>query len=106
MGRGVLRFIQDSVDPEGSILISDEYRAYEAVQPYLPHLAINHSERHSDPKVGLYRSGGHTNTIRPYPPTGDPGFGLLGLLKRAWYGQHHHYQKLFAPKTDSAGLRG
>ncbi|MCY4355394.1 MAG: hypothetical protein OXC09_11570 [Truepera sp.] len=23
--------------------------------------------------------------------------GFWGLLKRAWYGQHHHYAKLFAP---------
>jgi len=80
-GRGILQFIQDSVDPEGSLLITDEYRAYEAVGPFMPHLAINHSERFSD------RSGGHTNTIE----------GFWGLLKRAWYGQHHHYAKLFSP---------
>ena len=80
-GRGILQFIQDSVDPEGSILISDEYAAYEAVSPYMPHLAVNHSERYSD------LSGGHTNTIE----------GFWALLKRAWYGQHHHYAKLFSP---------
>ncbi|MCY4434988.1 MAG: IS1595 family transposase [bacterium] len=80
-GRGILRFIRDSVDPEGSILISDEYAAYQAVQPYMPHLAVNHQEHYSD------RSGGHTNTIE----------GFWGLLKRAWYGQHHHYSKDFSP---------
>ena len=80
-GRGILQFIQDSVDPENSLLITDEYRAYESVQPFMPHLAISHSERYSD------RSGGHTNTIE----------GFWSLLKRAWYGQHHHYQKLFSP---------
>ncbi len=58
-GRGILQFIQGSVDPEGSVLITDEYRAYEAVSPFMPHIAINHGERFSD------RSGGHTNTIDP-----------------------------------------
>ena len=80
-GRGILQFIQSSVDPEGSLLITDEYSAYDAVEPFIPHLAINHSEHYSD------RLGGHTNTIE----------GFWGLLKRAWYGQHHHYQKLFSP---------
>ncbi len=58
-GRGILRFSQGSVDPEGSLLVTDEYAAYEAVSPFMPHLAINHSEHYSD------RSGGHTNTIDP-----------------------------------------
>ncbi len=80
-GRGILQFIQESVDPEGSLLISDEYKAYRAVRPYMAHQAINHQERYSD------RSGGHTNTIE----------GFWSLLKRAWYGQHHHYSKDFSP---------
>ena len=80
-GRGILQFIQDSVDPEGSILISDEYAAYEAVSPFMPHVTVNHQEYYSD------RSGASTNTIE----------GFWSLLKRAWYGQHHHYQKLFTP---------
>ena len=58
-GRGILSFLQAAVNPEGSLLISDEYRAYQAVSLFMPHLAINHSERYSD------RSGGHTNTIDP-----------------------------------------
>ena len=62
-GRGILRFIQDSVDP---VLISDEYRAYEAVSPLMP---------------------------QAKKATQIEGF--RGLLKRAWYGQHHHYAKLF-----------
>ena len=80
-GRGILQFIQGSVDPDGSLLVTDEYSAYEAVEPFMSHLAINHSEHYSD------RSGGHTNTIE----------GFWALLKRAWYGQRHHYQKLFLP---------
>lgn len=80
-GKGILRFIRDSVKPDGSTLITDEFSAYEAVSSLMPHLAINHSERYSD------LSGGHTNTIE----------GFFALLKRAWYGSHHHYQKLFSP---------
>ena len=80
-GRGILEFIQDSVDPDGSLLVTDEYSAYEAVRPFISHLAVNHGERFSD------GNDGHTNTIE----------GFWALLKRAWYGSHHHYAKLFTP---------
>ena len=40
-GRGSLQFLQRSVDPDGSLLILDEYAAYEAVSPFMPHLAVN-----------------------------------------------------------------
>ena len=80
-GRSILQFIQSAVDPDGSLLISDEYSAYEAVSPFMPHLAVNHSEHYSD------GSDGHTNTIE----------GFWSLLKRAWYGQHHHYRKQYSP---------
>ena len=80
-GKGVLKFIRDTGQPDGSMLITDEFSAYEAVNSLMPHVAINHSERFSD------LSGGHTNTIE----------GFFALLKRAWYGSHHHYQKLFTP---------
>lgn len=80
-GRGILRFICDSVDPDGSLLVTDEYRAYQAVRPLMPHIAVNHQEHYSD------GSDGHTNTIE----------GFWGLLKRAWYGQHHHYRKQYSP---------
>ena len=79
-GRGILRFIQDSVDPEGGLLITDEFQAYDAVKPYMPHIAVNHSEQFT---MGDF----HTNTIE----------GFWGLLKRAWYGQHHHYRKQYSP---------
>ena len=81
-GRGILQFIQGAVDPDGSVLISDEYAAYEAVNPFMPHLAVNHCERYPD------CSGGHTNTIE----------GFWSLLKRAWYGQHHHYHRQYSPQ--------
>ena len=79
-GRGVMEFLRKTVDPEGSVLITDEYRAYRAVRSTIPHAVINHSERYAD---GLT----HTNTIE----------GFWSLLKRAWYGSHHHYRKHYIP---------
>ena len=79
-GRGILKFIRDSIDPEDSLLITDEYSAYQAVRPFISHIAVNHSEHFA---VG----DAHTNTIE----------GFWALLKRAWYGSHHHYAKLFTP---------
>ena len=46
---------------------------------FMRHITIDHSKQYSD---GL----AHTNTIE----------GFWSLLKRAWYGQYHHYTKLHA----------
>ena len=79
-GKGVLRFIRENVDPYGSILITDEFRSYRAVRSTVAHAVINHSRAYVDGPI-------HTNTIE----------GFWALLKRAWYGTHHHYQKRFLP---------
>lgn len=79
-GKGILKFIQDSVDPIGSILVTDEYRAYNAVKQFIPHTVINHSRSYAEGEI-------HTNSIE----------GFWALLKRAWYGSHHHYQKGYTP---------
>ena len=79
-GKGVLKFIKESVEPSGSLLITDEYKAYNAVRKLLPHAVINHSVAYADGDT-------HTNTIE----------GFWALLKRAWYGSHHHYQKRYMP---------
>ena len=79
-GKGVLQFIKESVDPAGSLLITDEYKAYNAVRSFLPHAVINHSVAYADGDT-------HTNTIE----------GFWALLKRAWYGSHHHYRKHYMP---------
>lgn len=44
------------------------------------HAVIQHSRHYSDGDI-------HTNTIE----------GVWSLLKRAWYGSHHHYTKRFTP---------
>ena len=79
-GKAILQFLRQSVNPDGSLLITDEYQAYNAVQGFLPRLTINHGEQYVDGIV-------HTNTIE----------GVWALLKRAWYGTHHHYTKRFTP---------
>ena len=79
-GKGVLRFIKDTIEPSGSLLITDEYKAYNAVRSIVAHSVINHSERYADGAT-------HTNTIE----------GFWSLLKRAWYGSHHHYRKAYTP---------
>ena len=79
-GKGILKFISKSVDTTGSLLITDEYRAYNAARRMMPHSIVNHSK--------VYAEGAtHTNTIE----------GVWSLLKRAWYGSHHHYAKAWLP---------
>ena len=46
----------------------------------MPHSVINHSVSYADGPT-------HTNTIE----------GFWSLLKRAWYGSHHHYNKHYMP---------
>lgn len=79
-GKGILNFIQNAVKTEDSILITDEYRAYAAVRSLMPHATINHQQEYAD-------GWKHTNTIE----------GFWALLKRAWYGSHHHYRLKFTP---------
>ena len=79
-GKGILRFIKETVNPSGSLLITDEYAAYNGVRQHMNHAVINHSVAYSDGAT-------HTNTIE----------GFWALLKRAWYGSHHHYSRKLAP---------
>jgi transposase-like protein len=75
-GKGIIRFLKNSVDPIGSLLITDEYKGYNAAKSRYNHAVINHSEAYADGDT-------HTNTIE----------GFWSLIKRAWYGSHHHYTK-------------
>ena len=78
--KSILQFIMENVKSSASTLITDEYQAYKAVKGSIDHKVIKHSEQYVDGEI-------HTNTIE----------GFWSLLKRAWYGQHHHYQKGFMP---------
>jgi transposase-like protein len=79
-GKGILNFIKKTVEPHGSLLITDEYKAYRAVRRLLNHAVINHGRQYADGEV-------HTNTIE----------GFWSLLKRAWYGTHHGYTEANTP---------
>ena len=78
--KGILNFVKGNVIPEGSTLITDEYQAYKVVRPTMDHKVIKHKEQFVDGET-------HTNTLE----------GFWSLLKRAWYGQHHHYRKQYTP---------
>lgn len=67
-------FIKKNVDCMSSILMTDEYRGYSQASKIISHSVINHGECYVDGMT-------HTNSIE----------GFWALLKRAWYGQHHHY---------------
>ena len=80
-GKGIVQFIKETVDTTSSLLITDEYKGYNALASLTPYRAvINHSVMYAD---GLT----HTNTIE----------GFWSLLKRAWYGTHHNYAKQYVP---------
>ena len=68
-------FLLRKVDPT-SLLITDEYKPYRAMRQDMRHATIDHGTQYAD---GLT----HTNTIE----------GFWALLKRAWYGTHHHYSR-------------
>lgn len=78
--KGIAKFIKRFVDPAGSILISDEYGGYNRVSETMLHAVICHAERYAHGHV-------HTNTIE----------GFWALVKRAWYGTHHHYSRKYMP---------
>ena len=79
-GRAILEFIRRVVNVKESELMTDEYHAYNALSSQLKHHIINHQEQYVDEDK-------HTNTIE----------GFWSLLKRAWYGQHHHYSVGYTP---------
>jgi len=78
--KGITKFIQRFVDPAGSILITDEYSGYSRVSETMLHAVVKHKERYVDGQV-------HTNSIE----------GFWSIVKRAWYGSHHHYSRKYMP---------
>ena len=79
-GKGIVRFLKETVDPFGTLLITDECKAYNAAKGSYRHAVVNHSVAYADGET-------HTNTIE----------GFWSLLKRAWYGSHHHYTRHWMP---------
>jgi hypothetical protein len=79
-GRRILEFIRSVVNIKDSELMTDEYHVYYAIGREMKHHIINHQEQFVNGDV-------HTNTIE----------GFRSLLKRAWYGSHHHYSTDYTP---------
>ena len=79
-GRTILRFIRKVVNIKESELMTDEYHGYRQFAAIMKHEVINHQEQYVE-------GDKHTNTIE----------GFWSILKRAWYGSHHHYQTAYTP---------
>ena len=79
-GETLVKFIRSAVNPEGATLMTDELGGYNELEPLYDHKVINHSKRYVDGEI-------YTNTIE----------GFWSLVKRAWYGTHHHYSKKYMP---------
>ena len=77
--QGLNTFYESHVDAAGSIAITDEYPGYRGLKTITQHFAVNH-------QVSYVVGDTHTNTIE----------GFWSLIKRAWYGQHHHYSEKWA----------
>lgn len=59
-----------------SHLMTDEYRGYVPMNNIIGHSVINHQKEYVNGSI-------HTNSIE----------GFWSLIKRAWYGSHHHYNR-------------
>lgn len=80
-GKEARNFVVENVDLENSLLYSDEYSIYAQMNKLAQHETVNHGNKE------YARGNVHTNSIE----------GYWALVKRAWYGQHHHYSKKFTP---------
>ncbi len=72
--RTLKAFLSRHVKADESVLVTDEYAGYRRMDDWVPHVTINHTLAYVE---GLI----HTNTIE----------GFWSLVKRAIFGQHHHY---------------
>jgi len=78
--KGISKFLARFVDAAGTVLVSDEYKGYNLVSKTMLHAVITHAEQYADGHV-------HTNTMESF----------WALIKRAWYGSHHHYSRKYMP---------
>ena len=78
--KGIAKFISRFVSKDGTLLITDEFPAYNLVGRQMLHAVINHAFEYANGTT-------HTNTIE----------GFWSLVKRAWYGSHHHYSRKYMP---------
>lgn len=79
-GRTILDFIKKVVNIKESELMTDEHSGYRQFASMMKHEVINH-------QVQYVEGNKHTNTIE----------GFWSLLKKAFYGTHHHYTIEYTP---------
>ena len=79
-GRTILDFIKKVVNIKESELMTDEYHGYRQFAAMMKHEVINHQAQYVE-------GDKHTNTIE----------GFWSLLKKAFYGTHHHYTVEYTP---------
>ena len=79
-GETISDFINRFVNTEDSELITDQYRGYNEIGKEMKHETLNRSEKWEAGDI-------HTNTME----------GFWSFVKRAWYGQHHHYSTRYTP---------
>lgn len=79
-GRTIQEFLERVVDRAGTLLVTDEWGGYNRYGKTVNHAVIQHKTAYVNGLV-------HTNTIK----------GFWSLLKRAWYGQHHHCSRDYLP---------
>ena len=78
-GNALKAFLTRNVDTRGSLLITDQFPGYRPMSRLMPHTTVDHTVRYADGMI-------HINAIE----------GFWALLKRAWYGSHHHYSRRHA----------
>lgn len=76
--KGLSKFIERHVEKAGTLLVSDEWGGYARVKEMMLHATVNHAVEYANGLV-------HTNSIE----------GFWSLVKRAWYGSHHHYSRKY-----------
>lgn len=72
------KIILKSIDTKESLLVTDEYAAYNNMNDIIPHLTINHSKEYVNGDI-------HTNTMESF----------WALLKRGIFGQFHWVSKKY-----------
>jgi len=78
----LMSLVRRNVDPNRSVLMTDEYKGYAGVRKYMLHATVNHAEKQ-------YVNGAvHVNTIE----------GFWALLKRGIIGQYHKVSPAYLQK--------
>ena len=70
--RSLASLIRGNIDPNQTIVMTDEYKGYNRVRRFVPHFRVKHAETYADGII-------HTNNIE----------GFWSLLKRGVVGQYH-----------------